>query len=205
MMSESREHLTVHIVDDDASIRDSMSLLLSVRKYRTALFSCAEDFLDALEDDWAGCVVADIKMPGMSGLELLQRLTKHAVKLPVVIVTAHGSLAAARDAFKSQAVDFLEKPYDSSQLVAAVESAFERERARLSIREETEKRKAIFTQLSDREREVMSHLVLGKHNRKIGEELGISQRTVEVHKTRLMTKLGARNLADLIKLASEIK
>jgi RNA polymerase sigma factor (sigma-70 family) len=198
---DERKQLTVFIVDDDASIRDSLSLLLSLRGYRTSLFACAEDFLSALSPVWAGCVVADVKMPGMSGLELQDELAKRRVGLPVVIVTAHGSVAAARSAFKTEAVDFLEKPFDDDQLIAALESAFDRERVRISEQEETAKRDAVFTNLSEREREVMNLLVLGKHNRKIGEELGISPRTVEVHKAHIMSKLGLRDLAELIRLS----
>lgn len=199
-MGEHKE-LTVFIVDDDASIRDSLSLLLSLRGFRTALFACAEDFLGALSREWAGCIVADVKMPGMSGLELQAELVRREVGLPVVIITAHGSVAAARAAFKIEAVDFLEKPFDDDQLIVAINSAFDRERIRIGKQEVAAKREAVLTALSEREREVLGLLVLGKHNRKIGEELGISPRTVEVHKARIMNKLGLRDLSDLIRLA----
>lgn len=202
---DERKQLTVYIVDDDASIRDSLSLLLSLKGFRTSLFACAEDFLNALRGEWAGCVVADVKMPGMSGLELQEELAKRGVGLPVVIITAHGSVAAARSAFKTEAIDFLEKPFDGAHLIVAVETAFDRERVRIRKQEETAKREAIFTRLSQREREVMNLLVLGKHNRKIGEELGISPRTVEVHKARIMSKLGLRDLAGLIRFAQSNK
>lgn len=198
---DDHQQLTVFIVDDDASIRDSLSLVLSLHGFRTATFACAEDFLDALNDTLMGCVIADIKMPDMSGLALQEELIKRAVRLPVIIVTAHGSVAAARVAFKTEAVDFLEKPFDNDQLVVAIESAFDRERHRLKQQAQTAKRDAMFTNLSDRERQVLNLLVLGKHNKRIGEELGISPRTVEVHKARIMGKLGARDLADLIRLA----
>jgi FixJ family two-component response regulator len=200
-MDDLRERMAVFIVDDDASIRDSLSLLLSLRGYRTAIFTCAEDFLQALKADWAGCVVADVKMPGMSGLELQTELVKREPGLPVIIITAHGSVAAARAAFKTEAIDFLEKPFDDAQLIAAIENAFDRERVRLSEHEKATRREATFTALSPREREVMNLLVLGKHNRMIGEELGISPRTVEVHKAHIMSKLGVRDLAELIRLS----
>ena len=197
---DDREQLTVFIVDDDASIRDSLSLVLSLRGFRTASFACAEDFLDALNGKWTGCVIADVKMPGISGLALQEELVKRGMRLPVIIVTAHGSVAAARAAFKTEAVDFLEKPFDNDQLIAAIESAFDRERVRVRACEEAARRNAVFTRLSEREREVLNLLALGKHNKKIGEELGISPRTVEVHKARIMSKLGLRDLADLIRL-----
>lgn len=198
-MFEPKE-LTVYVVDDDASIRDSLSLLLSLKGFRTSLFACAEDFLAALRPSWAGCVVADVKMPGKSGLELQEELIRRGINLPAIIITAHGSVAAARAAFKTDAIDFLEKPFEESQLIAAIENAFDRERTRITEQEKTAKRDALLINLSEREREVTDLLVLGKHNRKIGEELGISPRTVEVHKARIMAKLGIRDLADLIRL-----
>jgi FixJ family two-component response regulator len=198
---DERNELTVFVVDDDAAIRDSLSLLLGLKGFRTTVFSCAEDFLAALSLGWVGCVVVDVKMPGMSGLELQEELARRGCRLPVVVITAHGSVAAARSAFKTHAIDFLEKPFNDDQLIAAIESAFDRERIRISQQEEAAKREAIFTQLTERERQVMDLVVLGKHNRKIGEELGISPRTVEVHKARIMNKLGVRELSDLIRLA----
>lgn len=205
MIPPPDETLTVHIVDDDAAVRDSLSLLLSLRGYRTATFATAEDFLAALRPEWAGCLVADIRMPGMSGLELQDALVERGVQMPVVIITGHGDVSAARRAFKSDAVDFLEKPFDDAGPVAAVESAFRRERARLSSRQERERRSESLAALSDRERDVMSLLVQGLHNRDVAERLAISARTVEVHKARIMSKLGARNLAELIRMAEDVR
>jgi RNA polymerase sigma factor (sigma-70 family) len=199
-MTEPRERFTVYIVDDDASVRDALALLLSLRGYRTALFASAEDFLRVWGPDWTGCLVVDIKMPGMSGLALQAELAQRAVRLPVVIITAHGSVASARDAFRLDAVDFLEKPFDDDALVAAIEGAFAREDARLARREQTGRREALLARLSDREREILQLLANGVHNRKIGEQLGISPRTVEVHKAHIMSKLETRNLAELIRL-----
>lgn len=195
------ENLVVHIVDDDAAVRDSLSLLLSVRGYRTATFASAEDFLGAVTPAWAGCVFADIQMPGMSGLEMQQALAARGIQLPVVIITAHGDVAAVRAAFKSNAVDFLEKPFDEGEPLEAVESAFARERARLGTLAKHEQELGALRALSPREREVLALLVEGMHNREIGERLAISPRTVEVHKARIMSKLDARNIADLIRIA----
>jgi FixJ family two-component response regulator len=189
---------TVFIVDDDAAVRDSLALLLSLRGYPTAVFSCAEDFLRVLDPLWRGCVVVDIRMPGMSGLELQAALAGHPAALPVIIITGHGDIAAARQAFKAAAIDFLEKPFDDDALVQAIERAFG---------EAAERRDApawpMQASLSAREREVMQFVVDGLDNRQIGSLLGISPRTVEVHKARLMSKLGVRSLADLIRLASQ--
>lgn len=192
--------LTVHIVDDDAAMRDSLSLLLSLRGYRTASFASAEDFLAAVQPSWIGCVLADIRMPGMSGLEMQGVLAARGVRMPVIVLTAHGDVHSARAAFKANAVDFLEKPFDDEALVEAIESAFTRERARLSDAEVREGRTRLLDALTPREREVLDLVVRGEHNREVGERLGISPRTVEVHKARLMAKLGASTLAELIRI-----
>lgn len=190
---------TVFIVDDDAAIRDSLSLLLSLHGHATAVFASAEAFLKVLKPEWRGCVLADIRMPGMSGLEMQRQLAEHPSKLPVVIITGHGDIAAARQAFKQAAVDFLEKPFDDDRLVQAVDLALARLGGEPAVRGLVVKTPT----LSQREREVMDLVVGGMDNRAIGERLGISPRTVEVHKSRLMAKLGARNLADLLRNAAQ--
>ena len=192
---------TVFIVDDDVAVRDALALLLGLKGYRTAIFSSAEDFLAAYRKDWRGCLVLDIKMSGMTGLDLQSRLASQNVEMPIVIITGHGDAASARQALKSGAVDFLEKPLDEEQLVAAVASALERDarrRAEKVVGDETSTRLA---RLTPRERQVMDLAAAGRHNREIGEALGISPRTVEVYKARLMEKLQARNLSELIRFA----
>ena len=188
---------TVFIVDDDAAIRDSLGLLFSLHGHATAMFACAEDFLRAIEPGWRGVVIADIRMGGMSGLEMQEALSRHPSKLPVIVITAHADIAAARQAFRFDAIDFLEKPFDHDQLLASVERAMRglpEVPAAIGTR-------PVATTLSAREREVMALVIDGLDNRAIGTALGISPRTVEVHKSRLMTKLGARNLAELIRIA----
>ena len=192
---------TVFIVDDDVAVRDALALLLGLKGYRTAIFSSAEDFLAAYRKDWRGCLVLDIKMSGMTGLDLQSQLASQSVEMPIVIITGHGDAASARQALKSGAVDFLEKPLDEEQLVAAVGSALERDakrRAEKVVGDETSSRLA---RLTPRERQVMDLAAAGRHNREIGEALGISPRTVEVYKARLMEKLQARNLSELIRFA----
>ncbi len=193
---------TVFIVDDDASVRDALSLLLSLRGYSTATFASAEDFLSAIQPAWRGCVVLDIRMPGMSGLELQHCLREAGPTLPVVVITAHGDVAAARQAFLADAVDFIEKPFDGEQLLAAIETALSGLRTVASPQEPVA-RTSPATPLSAREREVMSLMVKGLHNRRIAEALGISPRTVEVHKARVMEKLGVKNLVDLVRLVDQ--
>jgi RNA polymerase sigma factor (sigma-70 family) len=195
------ENLVVHIVDDDAAVRDSLSLLFSVRGYRTATFACAEDFLRAVDVRSSGCIVADIRMPGMSGLEMQEALAARGIRMPVVIITAHGDVSSARAAFKANAVDFLEKPFNDDEPLEAVESAFARERARLGLVALREHDNRALASLTAREREVLELIVRGLHNRDVGERLAISPRTVEVHKARIMSKLDARTLADLIRIA----
>jgi len=188
---------TVFIVDDDASVRDALSLLLSLRGHATATFASAEDFFAALQPHWRGCVVADLRMPGLSGLDLQQRLRERGPALPVVLITAHGDVSAARQAFLADAVDFLEKPFDSAQLLRAVDTALAGQRplppppAPAAV------------PLSAREREVMGLMVQGLHNRSIAQRLGISPRTVEVHKARVMDKLGVRSLVELVRLVDQ--
>jgi FixJ family two-component response regulator len=188
---------TVFIVDDDAAVRDALSLLLSLRGYPTAVFARAEDFLGALAPDWRGVVLADIRMPGMSGLEMLEQLAGHPARLPVIIITGHGDIAAARQAFKANAVDFLEKPFDDAVLLKAIDKAMHLGTG-LQPGKGTRPPAA---SLSGREREVLALVVAGVDNRGIAGQLGISPRTVEVHKSRVMSKLGARNLAELMRLA----
>lgn len=191
---------TVFIVDDDVSVRDSLSLMLSLQGYATATFASAEDFLRALQPDWRGCVVADIRMPGMSGLELQESLRGRHPTLAIIVVTAHGDVAAARQAFLGDAIDFIEKPFSGDQIFAAVEKAM----ARVFIghvKDSTEDAiKAARERLSERERQVMDLMIKGLHNRHIAKELGISPRTVEVHKARVMEKLGVKNLVDFVRL-----
>lgn len=196
---------TVFIVDDDAAVRDSLSLLLGLRGYRTALFASAEDFLATWDPEWSGCLLVDIRMPGMSGLELQARLAENGSCMPLVVITAHGDAASARAALKGDAVDFLEKPLDDDQLMAAVEAALERSAQRRSAAEARRAIEARLTRLTGRERQVMDLVARGLHNREIADELGISARTVEVYKARMMEKAQVRNVSEVIRLAMELE
>ncbi len=189
--------LTVYIVEDDAAVRDSLSLMLGLGGYSTALFADAEALLAAWRADWAGCVVADLRLPGKSGLELQAELSARGAALPFIIMTAHGDVPSARAAFQARAVDFLEKPFNHAQLRAAIDAAFSSEGHRLERAGDAGR----LATLTAREREVLAHAARGLHAKEIAAKLGISPRTVEVHKSRLMEKLGARNLAELVRLA----
>jgi FixJ family two-component response regulator len=191
---------TIYLVDDDASVRDSLSLMLSLKGFATATFSSAEDFLATARTDWAGCVLVDIRMPGMSGLDLLDAIRGRFPSLAVVVVTAHGDVASARRAFLADAADFVEKPFDSADILSAIATATGRA-AMQAAREPAPPRQHLAAQvLTDRERQVLDLLMQGLHNRQIAAQLGISPRTVEVHKSRVMDKLGVTNVVDLVRL-----
>jgi FixJ family two-component response regulator len=191
------QRLTVYIVDDDASVRDSLALMLGLSGYSTALFADAEAFLAAWQPQWSGCVVADLRLPGRTGIELQAELRARGSSLPFIIITAHGDVPTARTAFQAAAVDFLEKPFDHAQLRSAIESAFSMEGRRLQRAAEA----ARLAVLTAREREVLEHAAQGLHAKEIAARLRISPRTVEVHKTRIMQKLGVRNVAELVRFA----
>lgn len=189
---------TVYIVDDDAAVRDALGLLLSLHGYRTAFFADATTFLGAWNEELRGCVLLDIRMPGMDGLTLQKKLVELGSRLPVLIITGHGDVGSAREAFRSQAVDFLEKPLQEAQLMQAVEEALSRQRdaPRGNAARDYARRHA---SLTPREREVMELVVDGRHNREIAQLLAISVRTVEVHKARVMDKLNVATVADLVR------
>jgi FixJ family two-component response regulator len=205
-------HDTIFIVDDDGAVRDAISLLLSLKGHPTATFASAEDFLGAWQPHWRGCVVADLRMPGLSGLELQAQLQQRGSPLAVVMVTAHGDVAAARQAFLNHAVDFIEKPFDGAALFAAVERALALKGADASSLAPAMTPAAVDpvapqglgpttrVLLSPRETEVLELLVQGLHNRSIAEQLGISHRTVEIHKARVMSKLNVRSVVELVRL-----
>lgn len=197
-----RKHdLTVFIVDDDASVRDALALLFSVRNYRTAIFSSAEDFLNAWRASWSGCLLVDIRMPGMDGLTLQDRLSAMGCTLPVVVITGHGDVESARRAFKANAIDFLEKPLDHAKMIEAIEQAFNSQSLIQDRKSTTETATRLLEQLTPREREIMNLVVSGYHNREIAEMLSISVRTVEVHKAHVMSKLGVDSVADLVRMS----
>jgi two-component system response regulator FixJ len=191
----------VHVIDDDEAVRESLSLLLETAGRSVRTYASATAFLGALPNAGAGCVLTDVQMPGLNGLELQRRLAELGIKLPVIIMTGQGDVAIAVEALKAGARDFLEKPLDEGQLLAAISSA-------LSASEQTHQ-KAVgiariaerITSLTPREREVMAHLVTGQPNKTIAYDLGASPRTIEVHRARVMEKMGARSLSELVRMA----
>lgn len=191
---------TVFIVEDDQSVRDSLGLLLGLRGYPVIMFADAESFLKAYQTEWRGCLLIDIRMPGMDGLALQKKLLVIGCRIPAIVMTGHGDVESAREAFRAQAVDFLEKPVDHAKLMHAIEEAFLRQAASLDKDNRRTEFDRLLASLTPREKEVMDMVVTGRHNREIAEALGISARTVEVHKARMMTKLRVEGVPDLVRL-----
>lgn len=192
---------TVFLIDDDAGVRDSLTLLLSLKGVSTQPFATAESFIESYRPGRAGCVLTDLRMPGMTGLELQTALRERRLEVPVVVLTAHGDVATARAALKNGAFDFLEKPVDDAMLLEVLRNALRADRERRAAASSRSAADARFARLTDREREVLALLAAGHQNRVIASQLGISPRTVEVHKARIMTKLECESLAELIRMA----
>ncbi len=171
----------VYLVDDDPSVRDALDVMLRYSGYRTALFGDAESFLAAFRQDWVGCVVADLRLPGMSGLDLQAHLLQKRSPIPVIIITAHGDVQSARRALRADAVDFIEKPFEDTELRGAIDKAFSMEQRRIAL----ERNERVYAQklasLTAREREVLELAATGLHAKQIAAALGISTRTVEIH------------------------
>lgn len=190
--------MRVYIVDDDAAVLRSCSILLQAHGYDTAPCSSADVFLKTYDKSKPACLVLDLRMPGMSGLELQEQLSADGISLPIIMLTGHGDVPAAVQAIKNGAIDFIEKPANEQDLLAALDeaaAALRDTRSRTVPAAEVEARLA---RLTTREREVLDHLVLGRINKEIAETLGISQRTVEIHRARVREKMQARGISDLI-------
>jgi two-component system, LuxR family, response regulator FixJ len=190
----------VHVVDDDASVRESLALLLETAGFAVRTYDSAPAFLQAASDRTAGCVLTDVQMPELNGLELQRRMGELGIRLPVIVMTGHGDVPIAVEALKAGAVDFLEKPFEESHLLEAVANAIA-----VSQREHDEAAAVAdiairIATLTPREREVLERLVAGQPNKTIAYDLGSSPRTVEVHRARVMEKMGARSLAELVRM-----
>jgi len=194
---------TVFIVDDDPAVRDSLTLMIGQEDIAVEAFESAETFLAACQAKRCGCAIIDIRMPGMDGMQLQEALSEHGILLPVIFLTGHGNIPMSVRAIKAGAVDFLTKPVTREKLMECVRSAIqagERMFARLANNQEAMSRLA---NLTEREREVMALAVAGHPNKEIARRMGISHRTVEIHKSKIMSKSGAANLLDLARIAQE--
>jgi two-component system response regulator FixJ len=197
---------TIFVVDDDEAVRDSLKILLASAGYGSELFPSAKAFLAARGDAASGCLLADIRMPDMDGLELQEELLRRKTGLPVIIMTGHGDVPLAVRAMRSGAVDFLEKPFNRAQLTTSLDRAFAKSAATQELPgAKTVAAKARIAELTEREREVFELLVAGGQSKVIAHKLTISPRTVQVHRGRVMHKLGVQNLQDLVRLAMAAK
>lgn len=193
---------TVFLVDDDLSIIDALKVYLEVSGFPVRTYSSASDFLDEYQKSWPGCLLLDIGMPGMNGLELQQCLLDRNHEIPVIFLTGHGNVPQARKAFKAGAVDFVEKPFNEDKLLASIREAFEIDRKRRVLNRQTQETLDRFKRLTEREKEVFRHIVSGLSNKKIASRLQISHRTIDVHRARVMEKMEANSLPELVTMAS---
>jgi two-component system response regulator FixJ len=190
----------VHIIDDDEAMRDSLSFLLETAEYKSLTYDSAVTFLAALPTLAPGCIITDVRMPEMSGIELVRRLHEQGVAYPVIVITGHADVPLAVEAMKAGVVDFIEKPFDDEVLLLAVRQAMAREVDQQAEREARAEILARIESLSGRERDVLDGLVAGRGNKVIAFDLGISPRTIEIYRANLMTKMGASGLSDLVRM-----
>lgn len=197
---------TVFVVDDDAAVRDALSLMLSLHGLRSSVFSSAEDFLAVYDPLWRGCLLTDLQMPGgMNGLELQLALREREIPLPVVVLTAHGDVATTRAALKNGAFDFLEKPFEEDMLIEVLRNAIRVDEERRRADTERMDAQARLGRLTPREWDVLEALADGLQHREVAERLNISPRTVEVYKARLLEKLQCRTLGRLVRMGIETR
>jgi two-component system response regulator FixJ len=196
----------VALIDDDAAVRDSLQLYFTRKSVSTTCFQAAEEFLKAVNgSERFDCVVTDVRMPGMSGLDLVHHLINRGSIHPIILITGHGDIDMAVSAVKAGAFDFIEKPFDESRLLASIRDAVENGRQRVNDAGDLEKMQARFELLSTRQRQVMELAAAGLSNKEIGSKLNISHRTVENHRAWVMERIGARNVAELVPIAMQIR
>jgi RNA polymerase sigma factor (sigma-70 family) len=200
MNKEPNRKPTVYIVDDDQAIRHAMELLMRSVGLEYEIFHSGDEFLASHSNDRAGCLVLDIRMPGLGGLELQEKLNEMGSTLPIIFITGHGDVPMAVEAMQKGAVDFIQKPFRDQELLDQITEALKTDQERRSARDQKAEVAGRLDKLTKREREVMDLVVTGKPNKVIAYELGVSQRTVEIHRARVMEKMEARSLADLVRM-----
>jgi two-component system, LuxR family, response regulator FixJ len=192
---------TVHIIDDDEGLRESLAFLLRAAHIEVLTYPSATAFLDAIPGAGLNCVITDVRMPGMNGIDLLKRLRELKIDVPVIVITGHGDVPLAVEAMKNGAIDFLEKPFDDEILLASVKAAIARQGGDSKRNAERTEIEGKLAALSNRERDVLGGLVAGRANKQIAFDLGISPRTVEIYRANLMNKMQAGSLSDLVRMA----
>lgn len=195
----------VFVVDDDDAVRDSLMDLVDSVGLNARAFASAKEFLDDFDAGTPGCLVLDIRMPGMSGLDLQDRLIELGSTLPIVFITGHGDIPMAVRAVQRGAIDFIQKPFRDQELLDKVNQALKISSQKLEVHEEQQEIEERIAALTGRERQVMEMIVAGKANKVIALDLGLSQRTVELHRARVMEKMAARTLADLVRVVTRIR
>jgi two-component system, LuxR family, response regulator FixJ len=195
----------VHLIDDDEGVRQAVAFLLTSSGFAVRVYESAVAFLDALGSVQPGCVVTDVRMPGMDGLALQRELNIRDIRLPVIVMTGHGDVPLAVEAMKAGAVDFIEKPFNDEALLSSIRAAIDRHTRDAQRGNEITAIKAKLASLSPREREVLDGLIAGLPNKTIAYDLKISARTVEVHRANLMARMGANSLADLVRMVFVVR
>lgn len=196
---------TVYVVEDDEAVRDSLELLLRSEGLSVAPYASGNAFLAAYDDSMAGCIVLDIRMPGLDGMGLQKALLERGAILPIIFVTGHGDVPLAVEAMKLGAVDFIQKPYREQDLLDKIRIALEQDRKQRELLGEQHEIIRRIESLTPREREIMDRMIAGQANKVIAIELDISQRTVEIHRSRVMHKMGTHSLAHLVRMFMSVK
>ncbi|MFZ5538797.1 MAG: response regulator transcription factor [Pseudomonadota bacterium] len=200
--TENRDTLgVVYVVDDDEAVRDSLQWLLEASSYRVRTYDSAEAYLAGFDPMAIACLILDVRMPGMSGLELQDELLARKLSLPIIFITGHGDVPMAVSTMKKGAVDFIEKPFDQSALKALVERMLAQAREAAAAAERQRFNEALLARLTPREQQVLERIVAGRLNKQIADDLGISIKTVEAHRANIMDKLRANTVADLMRVA----
>ena len=200
----SENHSIVVVIDDDPSIRRSLESLLRSVGHEVRLFSSAPEFMKADRINVPGCLLLDVRLPGISGLAFQQELTKAGIGLPIIFITGHGDVPMTVRAMKAGAVEFLTKPFDDQVLLDAVHAALARDRARRGDDASLAALRTRYDALTERERQVMGHVAAGKANKRIADELGLSVVTIKVHRGQVMRKMQAKSVADLVRMADKL-
>lgn len=201
-MQKSKSGGVAYVVDDDQRVQSSLTFLIDAVGIRSQGYGSARAFLEGCDRDAAGCVLLDVVMPEMTGLELQQQMLREGIEFPIIFLTANADVPSAVQALKSGAIDFIEKPFHPASLLKLVEAALERDEARIARQAATRDARERYDQLTPREREVMWQVVRGSSSREIGSDLDIASRTVDVHRARVMQKMGVDSIAELVQISN---